>query len=620
MWVKSNFLENKNKKKLKNFVERNLEDVEESKEENEINDKNERNNDSLFDPDYCKIDRVLACKKPYIYKTKNTKYQSIYDSIFGNNKANELNEKFLNYGAKNNYKYLVKWENLTYDKCTWEDEYIVNRFKPKLKKFFEVKIKEENLASGTKVPIKILPKTSHSKLIAEEEATNDKRLYEFQRKGLSWLIQSWNEKNNVMLADEMGLGKTIQTLSFLNYLTEKQHIEGPFIVIAPATTLLNWQKEINVWCPNANSVVYIGNQDSREVVRKKEFFFNKNATINGTKINERKTKNSSGLKTLTRFNILITSYEMAMLECKFLKKIWWEVMVIDEAHRLKNNDSKFFRMSMEYTTKFKILLTGTPLQNNIMELINLIEFISPDKARYLKNIESLRVFLDIKHNAINEKQVNNLQNVSEFEREKALKELTRVLAPHILRRTKDEVKIQLPEFEEIIVKVSLTEKQKFYYKNVLLKNYDLLKTLDTKTKFTPRVSLLNILNNLRLVCNHPFLFLYRRDFEIPKKDKFREDFIESSNKIKLVERLITKLFEQNHKILLFSQYTMMLDILEVFLKYKEWSYERLDGQTKIIDRQKIIDDFNSNESRAKIFLLSTRAGFKILFIFIYNAI
>ena len=138
----------------------------------------------------------------------------------------------------------------------------------------------------------------------------------------------------------------------------------------------------------------------------------------------------------------------------------------------------------------------------------------------------------------------------------------------------------------------------------MLKNYDLLKTLDTKTKFTPRVSLLNILNNLRLVCNHPFLFLYRRDFEIPKKDKFREDFIESSNKIKLVERLITKLFEQNHKILLFSQYTMMLDILEVFLKYKEWSYERLDGQTKIIDRQKIIDDFNSNESRAKIFLLS----------------
>jgi len=243
-----------------------------------------------------------------------------------------------------------------------------------------------------------------------------------------------------------------------------------------------------------------------------------------------------------------------------------------------------------------------------MELMNLIEFISPEKARYLKNIESLKIFLDIKHNNFNEKQMNNLQNISEMEREKALKELTKVLAPHILRRTKEEVKIQLPEFEEIIVKVSLTEKQKYYYKNVLLKNYDLLRTLDAKAKFTPRVSLLNILNNLRLVCNHPHLFLYRRDFEIPKKDKFREEFIESSNKLKLVERLITKLLEQNHKILLFSQYTMMLDILEVFLKFKEWHYERLDGQTKIIDRQKIIDDFNSNESRAKIFLLSTRAG------------
>ena len=127
---------------------------------------------------------------------------------------------------------------------------------------------------------------------------------------------------------------------------------------------------------------------------------------------------------------------------------------------------------MEYTTKFKILLTGTPLQNNIMELVNLIEFISPEKARYLKNIESLKIFLDLKNSNMNEKQMSNLQNVTESEKQKALNELTQVLAPHILRRTKDDVKIQLPEFEEIIVKVSLTEKQKYYYKNVLLKNYD----------------------------------------------------------------------------------------------------------------------------------------------------
>ena len=618
LWCKGSLLEIKNKKKLKNFIEKNLEEEEETKEDNdnvEHNDKGEKIVDDLFDPDYCKIDRVLACKKPYIQKTKNTKYQTIYDQVFGsNNKGNDLNEKFLNYGAKNNYKYLVKWENLTYDKCTWEDEYIVNRFKSKLKKFYEIKIKEEQLVLNgkSKNNSKIgndKNQNKHQNMNIDPE--NEKRLYEFQQKGVRWLIQSWNDKNNVMLADEMGLGKTIQTLSLLNFLCEKQQIEGPFLVVAPATTLLNWQKECNVWVPALNSVVYIGNQDSREIIRKKEFFFNKAATLAGSKGVDKRGKTLTNLKTITKFNILITSYEMAMQEYKFLKKIAWEVMIIDEAHRLKNNESKLFKISIEYSTKFKILLTGTPLQNNIMELMNLIEFISPEKAKYLKNIETLKIFLDIKHNNINDKQMNSLQNINETERQKALNELTKVLAPHILRRTKDEVKIQLPEFEEIIVKVSLTEKQKFYYKNILLKNYEFLRSLDTKAKYPPRVSLLNLLNNLRLVCNHPNLFLFRRDFQIPKKDKFREEFIESSNKLKLVERLIKKLLESNHKILLFSQYTMMLDIMEVFLKYKEWSYERLDGQTKIIERQKIIDDFNSNTSRNKIFLLSTRAGSNI---------
>lgn len=620
MWCKSIFLEIKNKKKLKNFIEKSTEEEEEeAKEDIEINEKPEKNQDmdTLFDSDYCKIDRVLACKKPFISKIRNTKYQTIYDNIFNNNKNNDLNEKFLNYGAKNNFKYLVKWENLTYDKCTWEDEYIVNRFKPKLKRFFEIKIKEELLIqNGRNGPHRPIAKPNSKNQFIDEEY--EKKLYEFQSKGVRWLIQSWNEKNNVMLADEMGLGKTIQTLSLLNYLYEKQLIEGPFLVIAPASTLLNWQKECNLWSPALNSVVYIGNRDSRAVIQSKEIFFKKAATLAGSKLQfDKKGKNQNNLKTVTKFNILITSYEMAMQENLFLKKIFWEVMIIDEAHRLKNNDSKFFKMTMEYVTKFKILLTGTPLQNNIMELINLIEFISPEKAKYLKNIESLKIFLDIRHN-MNEKQINNIQAISENERQKALGELTKVLSPHILRRTKDEVKIQLPEFEEIIVKVSLTEKQKFYYKNILLKNYEFLKSLDSKNKFQPRVSLLNLLNNLRLVCNHPALFLFRRDFEIPKKDKFREEFIESSNKLKLVERLMKKLLESNHKILLFSQYTMMLDIMEVFLKYKEWTYERLDGQTKIIDRQKIIDDFNANDSKTNIFLLSTKAGkyfFKLIFYF-----
>lgn len=301
---------------------------------------------------------------------------------------------------------------------------------------------------------------------------------------------------------------------------------------------------------------------------------------------------------------------MAIQDFKFFKKITWDVIIIDEAHRLKNNESKLFKLSFTFYSNFKILLTGTPLQNNIMELINLIEFINPEKAKYLKNIESLRIFLDIKHNNIRESdsKLNNLENVSEIERKKALNELTNILIPHILRRTKEEVKIQLPEFEEIIVKVALTEQQKHYYKSCLLKNFDFLKNLE-KNKSSSKVSILNILNNLRLVCNHHFLLLYRRDYPIPENENFREEFINCSNKVKFIERVLQKLLDTNHKILIFSQYTMMLDILTTFLNWKNWDFERLDGRTKILERQKIIDDFNSFESKAKIFLLSTRAGF-----------
>lgn len=297
---------------------------------------------------------------------------------------------------------------------------------------------------------------------------------------------------------------------------------------------------------------------------------------------------------------------MAIADHKFFKKIVWEALIVDEAHRLKNNESKLFKLSLTYPSNFKILLTGTPLQNNIMELINLIEFLNPGKANYLKNIDSLKVFMDINHNDKDkEKQIENLP---ENDRKKALTELTHILIPHILRRTKDEVKIQIPEFEEIIVKVSLTEQQKLYYKNVLLKNYEFLKNMDTKTKSNSKVSILNLLNNLRLICNHPLLFLHRHDFPIPPDDKFKEEFINPSNKLKFVERVIQKLLDTNHKILIFSQYTMMLDILCAFLDFKQWPYERLDGKTKILERQKIIDDFNNDNSTSKIFLLSTKAG------------
>ena len=154
-------------------------------------------------------------------------------------------------------------------------------------------------------------------------------------------------------------------------------------------------------------------------------------------------------------------------------------------------------------------------------------------------------------------------SLSEDEKKKALNELTKMLQPHILRRTKNDVNLQLPEMEEIVVKLQLTDKQKYYYKNVHVKNYENLKILDSKTKHFSRFNLLNILMSLRLVCNHPYLLLFKKRFPVPTNDKFREEFIESSNKIKFLDRIIPKLLEEGHKTLVFSQFTMMLDILQI---------------------------------------------------------
>lgn len=161
----------------------------------------------------------------------------------------------------------------------------------------------------------------------------------------------------------MGLGKTIQTISFLNSLNYEQRIDGPFLIVAPATTLYNWLKEFKIWAEYLNVIVYTGTQESRDMIRDIEFYY----------------KNTSPRQ--CKFNALITSYDTAIFDSAVLKKINWEVLVVDEAHRLKNADSKFFKVSSQLETKHKILLTGTPLQNNILELINLIEFIAPTKAK-----------------------------------------------------------------------------------------------------------------------------------------------------------------------------------------------------------------------------------------------
>ena len=274
-----------------------------------------------------------------------------------------------------------------------------------------------------------------------------------------------------------------------------------------------------------------------------------------------------------KFHVLLTSYELVSIDANTLQSIDWAVLVVDEAHRLKNNQSKFFKVLNGYTLDYKLLLTGTPLQNNLEELFHLLNFLSPDEF-YDKNF-----FL------------------SEFEdiaKEDQIKKLHEILGPHMLRRLKSDVLKGIPTKSEFIVRVELTPFQKKYYKYILTKNFEAL-----NMKGSAPVSLLNIMMELKKCCNHPYLFATAAEeaTRVPPHNAFAvKELTEASGKLVLLEKMLRNLFAEGHRVLIFSQMTRMLDLLEDFMEGHGWKYERLDGSITGSTRQASIDRFNGKIS------------------------
>ena len=182
---------------------------------------------------------------------------------------------------------------------------------------------------------------------------------DYQLNGLNWMIHAWCKENSVILADEMGLGKTIQTISFLNYLFHAQHLYGPFLVVVPLSTMAAWQKEFGQWAPSINVVTYIGDMTSRDMLRQYEWCHPGNKRL--------------------KFNALLTTYEILLKDKAFLGSVAWACLMVDEAHRLKNDDSLLYKSLKEFDTNHRLLITGTPLQNSLKELWSLLHFIMPDQ-------------------------------------------------------------------------------------------------------------------------------------------------------------------------------------------------------------------------------------------------
>lgn len=381
---------------------------------------------------------------------------------------------------------------------------------------------------------------------------------DYQIRGLNWMISLYENGLNGILADEMGLGKTLQTISLLGYMKHYRQIPGPHMVIVPKSTLANWMNEFKKWCPSLKAVCLIGDADTR------------NALIRDTLMPG-------------HWDVCVTSYEMVIKERGVFKKFNWRYMVIDEAHRIKNEKSKLSEIVREFKTTNRLLLTGTPLQNNLHELWALLNFLLPDVFNSSDDFDSWF-------------NTNNFMGDNSI-----IERLHAVLRPFLLRRLKSEVERRLKPKKEVKVYVGLSKMQREWYTKVLMKDIDIVNGAGKIEK----MRLQNILMQLRKCSNHPYLF----DGAEPGPPYTTDQhLVTNCGKMVILDKLLPRLQEQESRVLIFSQMTRMLDILEDYCFWKGYKYCRLDGNTSHEDRQRQINEYNEPGSEKFIFMLSTRAG------------
>ncbi|KAG0164782.1 hypothetical protein DFQ28_009825 [Apophysomyces sp. BC1034] len=464
---------------------------------------------------------------------------------------------------------------------------------------------------------------------------NEMTLNNYQLVGVNWMLLLYRKGISGILADEMGLGKTAQIISFLGRLLELGE-PGPHLIVVPSSTISNWLREFERFCPGLEVRAYHGSQLERFEMR-------------------------MDMLEAADFNVVVTTYNIAAGhkdDRHFLRKLRCKAMILDEGHMVKNCTSVRYTNLMSLRTPFRLLVTGTPLQNNLQELVSLLTFIMPQMFQnYEEDLQKIFKFKAANTNQSKDASVGR-QSVAQLLSRERIARAKKMMTPFVLRRRKADVLSCLPQKIQVVEQCPMTTSQQELYNRILQeskKTYE--ESLDTNKKKRKKSettaqfhNVQNIVIHLRKAADHPLLFrnLYT-DEKLKKMSKvimkeeqywdanvdyiyedmsFMSDFelnrlcLEhksiydyrlnneewmDAGKVQKLKSLLPETIKKGNKVLLFSQFTKVLDILEVVMKTLDVRFVRLDGETKVSERQSIIDEYNENDE-ISVFLLSTKAG------------
>ncbi|KAK9839162.1 hypothetical protein WJX74_010778 [Apatococcus lobatus] len=402
---------------------------------------------------------------------------------------------------------------------------------------------------------------------------------DYQLQGLRWMAGLRMHGLNGILADEMGLGKTLMVISLLAFLVESDSSVLPSIVIVPSSVLPSWQQEFSKWSPTLKVLSYCGKQEERA------------AAFNRVVRNQK-----------AAFDILLTTYELMMgkHDVPRLSSLQYEYIIVDEAHRLKNSGCKLNREMKAYKSQSRLLLTGTPVQNNLDELWSLLNFILPDM------FDSSASFAEWFACEIDEQRLEDGEEqeglLNEEQSLLVTSRLHQVLRPLMLRRLKQSVASELPSKTEHLIRC-----QPSAYQTALITIIQ--DSLSNNNVAQGLKGINNSMMELRVICNHPLISRLHQDGceeSLPRSNPTAE--VQLCGKMQMLDRILVRLHRARHKVLLFSTMTRALDVIEDYLEWRGFSWLRLDGGTSSADRGDLVNDFSNPGSDKFIFLLSVRAG------------